>query len=173
MRAFNYYLMATIWSLVFKQERMLLAACLVLFIKGKNIRTVVIHSTKWFVEWLNGACMQFLNLGKLYIILYRCPSQLSKSPQSRNVSVGTLVEFTCATKESEVTSLVISTLPSVPHHESISSDLPNGGRQYTLSFIVPSEHSNITVICTAVRIPDVNQTTAILMSQGKIDCCWV
>ena len=98
---------------------------------------------------------------------------LSKVPQSRNVSVGTLMEFTCATEESGVTSLVISTEPSVPHHESISTDLPSGGKQHQLSIIAPSEHSNIIIIirCTAVRIPDVNQTNAILMIQGKIMDC--
>ena len=111
------------------------------------------------------------------IILYFTGTQanikLSKLPQSRNVSAGALVEFTCATEESGVTSLAISTLPSVPHHESVSTDLPSGGKQHTLSFIVPSEHSYITILCTVVRIPDVNQTTAILMIQGKIilDCC--
>ena len=109
------------------------------------------------------------------IILYFTGTQaninLSKLPQSRNVSAGALVEFTCATEESGVTSLAISTLPSVPHHESISSDLLNGGKQHTLSFIAPSEHSIITILCTVVRIPDVNQTTAILMIQGKIIDC--
>ena len=79
------------------------------------------------------------------------------------------MEFTCATEESGVTSLVISTVPSVAHHESTSIDFPNGGRrQHILNFIAPSEHSSITILCTAVRIPDVNQTTAILMIQGKI-----
>ena len=93
---------------------------------------------------------------------------LSKLPQSRNASAHTLVEFTCATEESGVTSLVISTEPSVAHHESISTDLPNGGKQHQLSIIVPSEHSYIIIKCTAVRIPDVNQTTAILRIQGMI-----
>ena len=108
---------------------------------------------------------------KIYIIYFSTGAQaniiLSKLPQSRNVSAGTLVEFTCATEESGVTSLVISTIPSVPHHESISTDLPSGGKQHQLSIIVPSEHSDLNIRCTAVRIPDVNQTTAILMIQGK------
>ena len=89
-------------------------------------------------------------------------------PQSRNVSAGTLIEFTCATEESGVNILVVTTEPSVPHHESISTDLPSGGKQHQLSIVAPSEHSYITIRCTAVRLPDVNHTTAILMIQGKI-----
>ena len=93
---------------------------------------------------------------------------LSAIPQSKNVSAGALVEFTCATEESGVTSLVISTMPQLGQ-TSISDDtLSNGGRQRTLSFIAPSEHSNITIRCGAFRFPDVNETTSILMIQGKI-----
>ena len=114
--------------------------------------------------------MHFLSIGKS--ILYFTGAQaniiLSKVPQSRNISAGTLVEFTCATEESGVTSLVISIEPPVAHQESISTDLPNGGKQHQLSIIASSEHSIIIIRCTAVRIPDVNQTTAILMLQGKI-----
>ena len=95
---------------------------------------------------------------------------LSKLPQSRNASANTLVEFTCATEESGVNILVITTEPSVPHHESISTDLPNGGKQHQLSIIVSSEHSNVTIKCTAVRLPDVNHTTAILRIQGMQNC---
>ena len=92
---------------------------------------------------------------------------LSKLPQSRNVSAHTLVEFTCATEESGVNTLVISTEPSVAHHESTSIDLPNGGKQHQLSIIVPSEHSSITIRCTAFRPPDINQTTAIYTDDSR------
>ena len=96
---------------------------------------------------------------------------LSKLPQSRNVSAHTLEEFTCATEEINVTTLVITTQPaSVKHHLSKSDDLPNGGKQHTLSIVVPSEYSYIIIRCTAVRIPDVRETTAILMIQGMKDC---
>ena len=93
---------------------------------------------------------------------------LSKVPHSRNVSAGALVEFTCATEESGVTSFGITTTPPFAGQISIHVALPNGGRQQTLSFFAPSEHSSITITCVAIRIPDVNETTAILTIQGKI-----
>ena len=83
-------------------------------------------------------------------------------------SAGTLVEFTCATEESGVTSFGITTTPPFADQTSISDALPKGGRQKTLSFIAPSEHKNITITCVAIRFPDVNETTAMLMIQGKI-----
>ena len=88
-------------------------------------------------------------------------------PQSRNVSAGTLVELTCATEESGVTSFGISTTPELKHSNSVRLNLPNGGRQHTLGFMALSEHSSIIVTCSAIRLPDVNETTAIMMVQGK------
>ena len=50
--------------------------------------------------------------------------------------------------------------------------LPNGDRQLTLSFITPSEHQLINIVCIASRINimqgvvEFNQSTAILMIQG-------
>ena len=93
---------------------------------------------------------------------------LSKFPQSRNVSARTLVELTCATEESGVTSFFIDTIPQFGGQTPTSSALPNGGRQKTLSFIAPSEHTNITITCVAKRNEDVNVTKATLMIQGKI-----
>ena len=123
-------------------------------------------------EWLHNTFFKLRKILYFYFTGVQANIILSKLPQSRNVSAGALVEFTCATEESGVTSFAIITIPSVPHHESISTDLPSGGRQHTLSFIVPFENSNITILCIAVRIPDVNQTTAILRIQGKIiDYC--
>ena len=92
---------------------------------------------------------------------------LSVIPRSRNVSAGTFVELVCATKESGVTTFGMTTTPELEHGNSVRLNLPNGGRQHTLSFIALSEHSNITVTCGAVRFPDVNETTAMLMIQGK------
>ena len=51
--------------------------------------------------------------------------------------------------------------------------LSNGERQLTLSFIAPSEHQLINIVCIATRINtmqgvvEVNTSTAILMIQGK------
>ena len=92
---------------------------------------------------------------------------LSVTPQSRNVSAGTFVELVCATEESGVTSFGISTTPELEHSNSVRLNLHNGGRQHTLSFIALSEHSSITVTCIAIRLPDVNETAAMLMIQGK------
>ena len=94
---------------------------------------------------------------------------LSKVPQSRNVSAGESVEFMCATEERGVNALFLSTSPSFSGQISMPvGTLPNEGRKQILSFIAPSEHSSIVVTCAAVRGPDVNETKAILMIQGKI-----
>ena len=93
---------------------------------------------------------------------------LSKVPQSRNVSAGELVEFTCATEESGVTSFAITTTPQFGGQTLAPGALPNGGRQRTLRFIAPSEHTNITITCVAKRNEYVKVTTATLMIQGKI-----
>ena len=77
------------------------------------------------------------------------------------------MELTCATEESGVTSFGISTTPELENGNSVRLNLPNGGRQHTLSFMALSEHSSITVVCIAIRLPDVNETTAIMMVQGK------
>ena len=78
------------------------------------------------------------------------------------------MEFTCATEESGVIAFSITTTPPFAGQISVTDALPNGGRQQTLSFIAPSEYSSITITCVAVRLPDINETTAILMTQGKI-----
>ena len=77
------------------------------------------------------------------------------------------MELVCATEESGVTSFGLSTTPEIGQSNSVRLNLPNGGRKHTLSFIAPSEHSSITVTCIAIRLPDVNVTTAVLMIQGK------
>ena len=92
---------------------------------------------------------------------------LSTVPQSRNVSAGALVEFTCATEESGVTSFVMTTTPPFAGQTLITGN-ESIHRKQILKFIAPSEHTNITIRCAAFRHPDVNETTAILMIQGKI-----
>ena len=97
---------------------------------------------------------------------------LSDTPQSRNVSAGSLVDFTCATPETDLLSFTIAT--DVTHVNTTNNDviLPNGDRQLTLSFIAPSEHQLINIACIATRINtmgmvEVNTSTAILMIQGN------
>ena len=98
---------------------------------------------------------------------------LSDTPQSRNVSAGTLVEFTCATPETGLTAFTITTIVILENIMSNDVLLPNGDRQLTLSFIAPSEHQLINIVCIATRINtmqgvvEVNTSTAILMIQGK------
>ena len=98
---------------------------------------------------------------------------LSATPQSRNVSASTLVEFTCATPDPEtgLTSFIISADVILVNTTSNDVILPNGDRQLTLSFIVPSEYQLITIACIATRINmgmvDINTSTAILMIQGE------
>ena len=77
------------------------------------------------------------------------------------------MELVCATEENGVTSFGLSTTPELGQSNSIRVSLPNGGRKHTLSFIAPSDHSSIIVTCIAIRLPDVNETTAMLMIQGK------
>ena len=91
---------------------------------------------------------------------------LSTVPKSRNVSAGTLVEFTCATAESGVT-LAITTTPTVVGSVANQTDLPNGGNQFTLSFTAPPQDSSITITCLAFKGPDIIQPTALLMIQGN------
>ena len=112
---------------------------------------------------------------KIVVSLHTAGTQaniiLSKVPQSRNVSAGALVEFICATEESGVSLLGISTTPIFAGQISMPVALPNGGRQEMLSFIAPSKHNNITIVCSAIRSHDFNLTTAILMIQGTIIDC--
>ena len=77
------------------------------------------------------------------------------------------MELVCATEESGVTTFGLSTTPEIGQSNSVRLNLPNGGRKQTLNFMAPSEHSSIIVTCLAIRLPDVNETTAILMIQGK------
>ena len=90
----------------------------------------------------------------------------STTPQSRNVSAGTMVEFTCAAPASGLTSFGISATP--PIGSSVSSDLPNGDRQVTLSFIAPSDQTSINIVCVATTATDFNQSFAVLMIQGNV-----
>ena len=99
---------------------------------------------------------------------------LSDIPQSRNVSAGTLVKFTCATPEIGLTAFTITTDLTLGNAMSNDVVLPNGGRQLTLSFIAlsTSGHQLITIACIATKINTMgmvkfNTSTAILMIQGR------
>ena len=102
---------------------------------------------------------------------YAADIVLSSTPQPRNVSVGTMVEFVCTTPESGLTTFLLSLTPSVAGLVSASTDtlFANGDRQLTLSFIAPSEPSNINIQCLALRVgttTDFTQIDVPLMIQG-------
>lgn len=97
---------------------------------------------------------------------------LSDTPDSRNVSGGTLVNFTCATPETGLTVFAISANVTLGNTTNNDVILPNGHRQVTLSFVAPSEHQVIGITCVATRINtmrvvEIKQSTAILMIQGE------
>ena len=89
------------------------------------------------------------------------------TPQSRNVSAGIMVEFTCAAPASGLTSLGISTNPTVGSSTTDGSDLPNGVRLLTLNFIAPSDQNSINIVCVATTTIEFNQSFAVLMIQGN------
>ena len=96
---------------------------------------------------------------------------LSVIPQSRNISVGTLVMFTCATSETGLTSFTLT--PGMALGNTMEMMLPNGDRQLMLSFIAPSEYRMLTISCVATRVNnmgmlvDITTSTAVLMIQGE------
>ena len=79
-----------------------------------------------------------------------------------------MVEFTCAAPASGLTFLGITADPTVAGSVVGASDLPNGARLATLSFIVPSDQTSISIVCTATAMNGgFNQTFAVLMIQGN------
>ena len=96
-----------------------------------------------------------------------CVGQLlSTTPTSRNVSAGTLVEFTCATPETGLTVFSLTTTPHIDGSDTVVTH-PNGGTQHTLSFIATVQHSVINIACVAVKGTVVDQSIAVLMIQGE------
>ena len=75
-----------------------------------------------------------------------------------------MVEFTCSTQENDLTTFILAESPPV---EGADVVLSNGGTQLTLNFTAPSKHSSIVIYCVAIIGISVNQSTALLMIQGK------
>ena len=103
----------------------------------------------------------------MYLGSYAAGIVFSTTPQSRNVSAGTMVEFTCAAPASVLTSFSLSTTPTVGSSVTDGSDLPNGDRLVTLSFIAPSDQTSISIVCVATTTTGFNQSFALLMIQGN------
>ena len=91
---------------------------------------------------------------------------LSASPESKNVSAGTLVEFTCATPETGLTAFSLTTSPHIDGSDRVVTH-PNEGTQHTLSFIAPVQDSTILVACFVVKGMVSDQGIAVLMIQGE------
>ena len=96
-----------------------------------------------------------------------CVGQLlSATPQSRNVSAGTLVEITCVTPENGLTLFSLTTTPVINGSDTVVTHT-NGGTQHTLSFITPAQHSTIDILCIAVKGTVVDQSISVLTIQGE------
>ena len=91
---------------------------------------------------------------------------LSVTPESRNVSAGTLVELTCATPETGFTSFSLTTTPHIDDSDTVVTH-PNGSTQLTLSFIAPIQHSTVNIACIIISRGTVSRI-AVLMIQGKL-----
>ena len=112
-------------------------------------------------------------LQTFHFIVGSCVGQLlSVTPVSRNVSAGTLVEFTCASPETGLNFFSLTTIPHVDGSDTVVTH-PNGGTQHTLSFIVPAQHSTIDILCIAVKSAVVDQRKSVLMIQGKPVSEWM
>ena len=90
----------------------------------------------------------------------------STTPQSRNVSAGTMVEFTCAAPASGITAIGITATPQVVDSVTDDNNLSSGDREVTLSFIAPSDQTRINIACVAATTT-FNQSFAVLMIQGS------
>ena len=91
---------------------------------------------------------------------------LSVVPQSRNISEGKLVEFSCATPDTGV-NLAWNTIPHVVTATINNTVLPGGGTLSALSFTARAQHNNTLITCLAIKVPNADQSTALLLVQGK------
>ena len=91
---------------------------------------------------------------------------LSTTPESRNVSEGKIVEFSCATPDSGVNLGWITIPPNVDIGTGVVSTPPEGGKLSVLSFTATAQHNNVCIICFAFKYLSSNQSGAILLVQG-------
>ena len=88
------------------------------------------------------------------------------APVSRNVSAGTLTNFTCGTPETGLTVFSITITPSVDG-STVTTHTNGGIKQLTLSFIAPAQYSAINILCIAIKGVVFDQSIAVLMIQGE------
>ena len=101
------------------------------------------------------------------LIVGSCVGQfLSATPESRNVSAGTLVEFSCSSPETGLNFFSLTTIPHIDGSDTVVT-YPNEGTQHTLSFIAPVQCSIVNISCIGVKGGVVDQSKSVLMIQGK------
>ena len=92
---------------------------------------------------------------------------LSVTPESKNVSEGTMVEFSCASPDTGV-EFSWSTKPHVQTTErGMDRTNPDVGKLSTFSFTASAQQNNTQIICTVFVNSTSNQGTALLLVQGK------
>ena len=86
----------------------------------------------------------------------------------QNVSIGQLVNFTCATTNSHDI-ITWSTNPNIDTITIALQSLPDGGKISVLSFTALLEHNNTTVRCIVTDLNTAVSTvnSALLLVQGK------
>ena len=96
---------------------------------------------------------------------------VTEAPIPQNVSVGQVVDFTCATTNSQDI-ITWSTIPNIYTATTALQSLPGGGTRSVLSFTALLEHSNTIVRCIFTD-PNTAASTinsALLLVQGKSIC---
>ena len=94
-----------------------------------------------------------------------------EAPLPQNVSIGQLVNFTCATTNSQ-NIITWSTIPNIDTATTALQSLPGGGKRSVLSFTALLDHNTTTVRCI-VTDPNTAASTiysALLLVQGKSIC---
>ena len=96
---------------------------------------------------------------------------VTEAPLPQNVSIGQLVNFTCATTNSQDI-ITWSTNPNIDTATTALQSLPGGGKRSVLSFTALLQHNSATVRCI-VTDPNTAAGTiniALLLVQGKSIC---
>ena len=99
---------------------------------------------------------------------------VTEAPLPQNVSIGQLVDFTCATTNSQDI-ITWSTIPNIDTATTALQSLPGGGIRSVLSFTALLEHSDTTVRCI-VTDPNTAAGTvksALVLVQGESFCSGV
>ena len=96
---------------------------------------------------------------------------VTEAPLPQNVSIGQLVDFTCATTNSQDI-ITWSTIPNIDTASTALQSLPGGGIRSVLSFTALLEHSDTTVRCIVTDPNTAAGTinTALLLVQGESIC---